>query len=220
MMKILVLLLAIVVASQANDPGTTQKLVKDLMKDYMMEIDPGTTNLTVGISYLCADLSRFTLKLTSRVLESYMWHDSRLTWDPTKYDGIKMIRYPAKLIWTPDFRLYNSQDEQEVRDDVNAVIMANGTVLWIPMATYKTYCEPGREDKGDSIACILKLGSWTYDANTLKLQSNDLDLKSMYLDTCPYVITEPKVDVESKVYPCCAEPYASMIVSFRIHHRM
>jgi len=220
MMKIFVLFLGLVVASQAADSLTTQKLVKDLMKDYLKEVDPGSTNLTFGISYVCADLSRFTLELNSKVLESYMWQDSRLKWDPTKYDGIQQIRYPAKLIWTPDFKLYNTQSDPEITDDVNTVIMANGTVLWIPMVTYKTYCEPGR-DKGDSISCVLKLGSWTYDANNLKLDSRgDLDTTSMYLDTCPYVITEPKVDVETKVYPCCAEPYASMFIRFRLHHRL
>jgi hypothetical protein len=219
MMKILILLLALVAASQAADSLTTQKLVKELLKDYMKEVDPGATNLSLGIGYLCADLSRFTLQLTSKVIESYLWVDSRLKWDPSKYDGIQQIRLPAKLIWTPDFKLYNTLNEPEERDEVNAVIMANGTVLWIPMVIYKTYCEPGR-DKGDSISCLLQLGSWTYDADNLKLQSRDLDTSSMYLDACPYVITEPKVKVDTKVYPCCPEPYASMFVSFRLHHRL
>jgi len=219
MMKILVLLLAVVVASQATNPLTTQKLVKDLMKDYMKEVDPGTTDFNLAVSYVCADLNRFTLQLTSKVVESHVWHDSRLTWDPTKYDGIKILRLPAKTLWMPDVKLYNAQDDSETIDDVNAVILANGTVMWIPMITYKSYCEPGR-DKGDSISCSLKLGSWTYDADTLKLQSQDLDITSMYLDTCPYVITEPKVNVESKVYPCCPEPYASLHINFRLHHRL
>jgi hypothetical protein len=219
MMKILVLFLAIVVASRATDPATTQKLVKDLMKDYMKEVNPGTTNLTLGISYVCADLSRFTLQLTSKVLESYEWHDSRLKWDPTKYDNIQQIRLPASSIWTPDFKLYNTMNEPEMRDDVNVVLMANGTILWIPMVIYKTYCEPGK-DKGDSIVCLLQIGSWTYDANTLILESRELDISSMYLDSCPYVITDPKVYVRSKVYPCCPEPYASMFIRFRLHHRL
>lgn len=218
-MKIFVLLLAIVAATQATDNVTAQDLVKDLMKDYMKEVNPGPTNLSLGIAYLCADLSRFTLQMTSKVMESYMWQDARLKWDPSKYDGIQQIRLPAKLIWTPDFKIFNTLNEAESRDDVNAVIMANGTVLWIPLATYKTYCEPGR-DKGDSISCLLQLGSWTYDADTLKLEARDLDLTTMYLDACPYVITDPKVNVLKKVYPCCAEPYASMFVRFRVHHRL
>jgi len=218
-MKIFVVLLAIVAVTQAAENVSAQNLVKDLMKDYLKEVDPGSTNMTLSIMYVCADLSRYTLQLTSKVLESYMWHDSRLTWDPSKYDGIQQIRYPANKIWTPDFKLYNAQDQPESRDEVNAVIMANGTVIWIPMVTYSTYCEPGRE-KGDSVACMLQLGSWTYDANTLRLDTRDLDTTSMYLDTCPYIITDPKVDVKTKVYPCCPDPYASLFVRFGVHHRL
>jgi len=219
MMKIFVLLLAIFATSQATGNVTGQKLAKELLKDYMTEVDPGITDLSFGISYLCADLNRFTLELRSKVIEIYLWHDSRLTWDPSKYDGIRHIRLPAKKIWVPDFKIYNTQNEAEVRDDVNAVIFSNGTVMWIPMVSYRTYCAPGR-DKGDSIVCMLQIGSWTYDADTLKLEGHDLDTHSMYLDSCPYVITEPQVRVESKVYPCCPEPYAAMFVRFRIHHRL
>jgi len=183
-------------------------------------VDPGETNLTFGIGYICADLSKYTLALTSKVIENYMWQDSRLTWDPTKYDGIQNIRLPAKLIWTPDFKVYNNPSGPEMRDDVNAVILSNGTVVWIPMVIYKTYCEPGKDLKGDSVSCLLHIGSWTYDANTLKLQSRDLDLSSMYLSTCPYVITDPSVKVDTTVYPCCPEPYSSMMIKFGIHHRL
>lgn len=219
-MKIFLLLLATFVAvSQAADSLTTQKLVKDLMKDYMKEVDPGSTKLALGIAYICADLSRYSLELTSKVVENYMWQDSRLKWEPSKYDNIENIRLPASMLWTPDFKIYNSHDDPEKRDDVNVVLYANGTVLWVPMVTYKSHCEPGR-DKGDSIQCQLKMGSWTYDADTLKLESRDLDTSMMYLDTCPYVITDPKVTVDTKFYPCCAEPYATMYVNFRLHHRL
>jgi len=219
MLKIFVLILATFAVSQANDSLTTQKLVKDLMKDYMKEVDPGSTNLTLSVSFMCVDVSRQALQLTSKVLENYMWQDTRLKWDPTKYGNTEQIRIPASMIWTPDFKLYNSHlVPGEVRDEVNVVVMSNGTILWIPMVVYKSYCEPGR-DRGDSISCMLHLGSWTYDANTLMLQSHDLDM-GMYLDTCPYVITDPKVKVETKVYACCPEPYSSLFVNFGVHERL
>jgi len=228
-MKIFVLLCAIFAVSQAAQnasSSTTQNLVRALLKDYLKEVDPGVTNLTFSISYQCADLRKFrSLELTSKVLESYVWEDSRLQWDPTKYDGIKQIRLPAKSVWTPDFRLYNGQEGSEVRDDVNVLIMFNGTVLWIPTVTYKTYCEPGREKsedgKGDSIVCFLQIGSWTYDADTLLLRTKEAGLDTyMYLDTCPYVITDPKVTIDSKAYPYSPEKYSTAYFRFRIHHRL
>jgi len=225
MMKIFVLLLAIVVACQCqtitNDSSIPQKLTRYLLKDYLKAADPGATDLTFSLSFQCANLKRYnSLELTSRVLESYRWEDSRLEWDPSKFDGLKQLRLPANQIWTPDMKLYNAQEEPEARDDVNVVIYANGTVIWIPTVTYKTFCEPGR-DKGDSIVCLLQLGSWTYDADTLRLDTTERAIDMfMYQDTCPYVITDPKVNVESRVYPCCTEKYASIFFRFRIHHRL
>lgn len=35
------------------------------------------------------------------------WNDYRLRWDPDKYEGIKKLRIPSKLIWLPDIVLYN-----------------------------------------------------------------------------------------------------------------
>jgi hypothetical protein len=35
------------------------------------------------------------------------WNDYRLSWDPEKYEGLKKLRIPAKMIWLPDIVLYN-----------------------------------------------------------------------------------------------------------------
>ena len=36
-----------------------------------------------------------------------VWGDSRLTWDPDDYGGIKIIRQPYESVWAPDILLYN-----------------------------------------------------------------------------------------------------------------
>jgi len=224
MLKLFVFLLATVAVYQVASESsvTKQKLVKELMKDYLKEVDPGETDLTLSLSYLCADLSRYTHELTSKLLESYAWVDSRLQWDASKYEGIKQIRLPAKMIWNPDFKLYNAPKESEARDDVNVIVYANGSVIWIPTVTYKSYCEPAKENEdADSLFCKLKIGSWTYDADTLKLRTTEQGVDTfMYIDACPYVLTDPKVRVESKIYPCCPEKYSSLEVTFGIHHRL
>ena len=35
------------------------------------------------------------------------WEDEFVTWDPTKYDGMKEITVPHSVIWTPDTYLYS-----------------------------------------------------------------------------------------------------------------
>lgn len=217
--KLFVLLSLLVTVSLVAAVTTKERLVGDLLRGYIREVDPGNTPLRMGLSYVCADLSTDTNQLTSKLLEKYGWEDSRLKWDPSHYDDLKEIRLPAKMIWTPDVKLYNAHAEPEIRDDVNAVIMSNGSVIWIPMVTYKTRCS-ANQDEENSASCKIKIGSWTYNANNLALEVQEPGFDTfMYLDTCPYVISDPTVKVESQVYPCCPDPYASMDVSFKVRPR-
>lgn len=195
-----------------------EKLIAALFKDYNKGVNPPSTPLDVALSYLCADVNKANLQLTSRLLEKYTWQDSRLKWTPKDYDNLTAIRYPAYHLWKPDLKLYNSQYEEETRDNVNVVIYSNGTVLWVPIATYKTNCLPLRRN---AFSCELLLGPWTYSTNTvgLNLAGKGFDT-FMYLDSCPYEIVEPQIKVENKTYPCCPdEAYASMDVRFVVHGR-
>jgi len=200
--------------------GTTEeKLAAVLFKDYNKNVNPPSTPLEVSLSYLCADINKANLQLNSRVVEKYTWVDSRFKWDPKAYDGITQLRYPARHLWTPDFKLYNSQYEEETRDEVNGVILNNGTVVWVPIANYKTSCAPLRRN---TFSCHLSFGSWTYNADMLglKLSGTGFD-KDMYLDSCPYDIIEPKIKVENNTYPCCpGESYSSMSVNFLLQDRV
>ena len=35
------------------------------------------------------------------------WHDEKLVWEPSEYNGLKKIRIPPDLLWRPDIVLYN-----------------------------------------------------------------------------------------------------------------
>jgi len=218
MLKLAALLLVCLTAVVVSQT-TEEKLAAVLFKDYNKNVSPHSTPLNMALSYMCANINKANLQLTSRLLEKYTWEDSRLKWDPKSYEGITHLRYPARHLWTPDFKLYNSPYEAETRDEVNSVIFNNGTVLWIPIATYKTACAPLRRN---TFSCQLKLGSWTYSANTIgmKLSGTGFD-KVMYLDACPYDIVEPQIKVENVTYPCCPEePYGTMTVNFLLHDRV
>lgn len=218
--KLLILLSLCLAVSYVTAVTDKERLVGDLLfKGYLRAVDPGNTPLRMGLSYVCADLNTDTSQLTSKLLEKYNWEDSRLKWTPANYDGIEQIRVPAKMIWTPDVKLYNTHAEPELRDDVNAVIYSNGSVLWMPLVTYKTRCSLSHDEDG-SATCDIKIGSWTYDANNLKLQLEEPGFDTvMYLDTCPFVISESTVKVETNVYPCCPEPYAALEASFTVRPR-
>jgi len=211
-------ILCVVLAQVFANTDHKQRLVSDLMKNYMREIEPNATPLKMSVSYVCANLNTDSHELTSKLLEKYTWQDNRLMWTPSHYGGIDLVIFPAKMIWTPDFKLYTAHKDAEMRDDVNAIIFSNGTVLWIPMVVYKTYCDPTSKD--ESTTCKLSIGSWTYDANTLMLKVDGEGFDTfMYIDNCPYTISEPKATVFTTTYPCCPEPYSSMKIEFKITPR-
>lgn len=215
--KLFALLSLFVTVSLVTAVSNKERLVGDLLRGYIREIDPGNTPLRMGLSYICADLNTASSQLTSKLLEKYGWDDLRLKWTPSRYDGIEHIRLPAKMIWLPDVKLYNAHAEAEIRDDVNVIVYSNGSVIWIPMVSYKTRCAV---DEDGSASCKIKIGSWTYDAINLALEIQEPGFDTfMYLDTCPYVISEPIVKVETQVYPCCPDPYASLDVDFKVRLR-
>ena len=45
---------------------------------------------------------------TVHVFMLKIWLDSRLAWNPENYDGVKKVRIPARKLWIPDTRHYNS----------------------------------------------------------------------------------------------------------------
>jgi len=196
-----------------------QKLLGDLMKNYMKAVEPDDTPLKMSVSYQCAHLNRDTHELTSKLLEKYTWQDNRLQWNPDEYGGVAAMRIPAKMLWTPDVKLFTGPSEEETRYEVNTVVFNNGTVLWMPLVIYKTYCSPSpHEDR--SASCKIQIGSWTYDAEMLKLQLDGPGFDTaMYIDTCPYTTEDFKVEVKSELYPCCPEKYASMYIEFKVTPR-
>jgi len=212
------LLLVTFAVCQGSTP-VKDTLVRDLLGDYEKDVDPGNITLHFGLGLVCANLDTTTNLLTIKLVEKYFWSDPRLRWVPSEHGGLSQLRVPARKIWTPDFKLYNPVDEAEVRDDVNVVVGADGSVTWIPLVTYKTFSSP-RTDGNRATTANLKVGSWAYDSDQINLQLSETGFDTdMYLDYCPYTVSDPKVKVDSKKYPCCPELYSSFEVEFTVHPR-
>jgi len=197
------------------------KLIKTLAKDYEKLIEPGNTTLKIGVAYVCAHYDLSDKRLHSRVFERFSWKDWRLTWDPKAYGGLNVIKVPSHLLWTPaDVRLFNAFEDSTVRDDVNAVILSDGTVYWVVPAFYTTLCGPGEVKNDNKGHCHISLGSWTYDADDLPLALfNDGVDQKFYLDDCPHVMSNVNVYIKKTKYDCCPDPYASLEVDFDLEPR-
>lgn len=101
-----------------------------------------------------------------------------------------------------------------------AVVSSDGTVLWIPMAIFKSTCSIDiTHFPFDEQNCNLKFGSWTYDGFKLNIDFYD-DLEEV--DVSDYIpsnewnlIAHPAVK-NVKYYPCCAEPYPDLTFNLKI----
>jgi len=100
------------------------------------------------------------------------------------------------------------------------VFLSDGTVYWIPPATYETLCTESEDDDDHSFHCRLTLGSWTRDERNLPLQlfASGVDTK-MYLKTCPYVVEHAKAVIKHTKYDCCPELYDSLEINFDVVKR-
>lgn len=103
--------------------------------------------------------------MTTNVWLKQEWTDYRLAWNSSRYEGVKVLRIPAKRLWLPDIVLYNNADgTYEVSLYTNAVVQANGSIMWLPPAICKSACKiEVKHFPFDQQNCSLKFRSWTYD---------------------------------------------------------
>nr|XP_057942843.1 neuronal acetylcholine receptor subunit beta-2-like isoform X2 [Doryrhamphus excisus] len=112
-----------------------------------------------------------SIRVSLSQLISVEWNDYRLRWDPEKYEGIKKLRIPSKLLWLPDIVLYNNADGvYEVSFYCNTVVSNTGDIFWLPPAIYKSACAIEVQNfPFDQQNCTLKFRSWTYDHTEVDL---------------------------------------------------
>jgi len=207
-------------SSEAETPKyeTITKLSREKSKDYLSNVAPTPIHLKIGMAYICASYDRRSGVVTSRVYQRLSWIDPRTAWNPSEHGGLEVTRVPIDKLWTPDIKLFNAFDEEEDIEDTNAVVLANGTIYWIPPITMKTYCE--RPDKDGKIHCELSMGSWTFSKADIELElfNNGFDT-DMYLHACPYVVSHGSAHIVDKFYPCCPGSYPRFDVAFDIEPR-
>ncbi|XP_004538921.2 neuronal acetylcholine receptor subunit beta-2 [Maylandia zebra] len=129
-----------------------------------------TVSIQVSLSQLISVNEREQI-MTTNLWLFQEWNDYRLRWDPEKYEGIKKLRIPSKLIWLPDIVLYNNADGvYEVSFYCNAVVSSTGDIFWLPPAIYKSACAIEVQNfPFDQQNCTLKFRSWTYDHTEVDL---------------------------------------------------
>jgi hypothetical protein len=101
-----------------------------------------------------------------------------------------------------------------------AVVSSDGSVLWIPMAIFKSTCSIDiTHFPFDVQTCNMKFGSWTYDGFKLDVDFYD-DLESVditdYIESNEWALLEYPAIKNVKIYPCCSEPYPDLTFTLKL----
>ncbi|CAB3407819.1 unnamed protein product [Caenorhabditis bovis] len=158
--------------------------------------------------------------MNSNVWLRMSWIDHYLTWDPSEYGNIREVRLPINNIWKPDVLLYNSVDQQfDSTWPVNAVVLYNGNVTWIPPAIIRSSCSIDIAFfPFDTQHCTMKFGSWTYSGYFTDLVNTTIS-PATYKPNGEWEL----LDMESKrsifFYECCPEPYYDVTFTIVIRRR-
>ncbi|XP_050442726.1 neuronal acetylcholine receptor subunit beta-3-like [Adelges cooleyi] len=158
----------------------TDKLRRDLLRSYDRNSRPiigdNLTNVTVSpvIKYVDLDYKQSIITINAWV--SMTWQDEKLLWNTTEYGGIKAVNMAYDEIWMPDIVAYNSADgsHEDMYGRTGCVVRSNGMVHWIPPAKYRVFCDVDMTNwPFGEHTCSLRLGSWTYDGNSISMQINE-----------------------------------------------
>jgi hypothetical protein len=222
-------LIVVLAASQLNAMKTMTKmeqLANDLTTHHLPHVAPGKDmTIKTKMHVLCVDKDMFNPDMmTVKMLETYMWTDNRMKWNPTEYDGIKKIHLPTKMVWTPDMTVYDADHEMLHRDEVNVIITHTGVMAWMPTTTYRMRCSTHTTKMTSTTTndmCQFTIGSASMDDGMMKMNEDGIMLDTtMYGTKCPMKITNPVVKVETKTYPCCEGTYSTLKMTMTINMNM
>lgn len=125
-------------------------------------------------------------------------------------------------IWQPDITLYNSiTPNVDYYGATNFVVEPDGKVIWVPPATFKTFCDANlRNWPFDSHTCNLLFGSWIYDGHEIDIvQKQTVSHLELYVENNEWAVTDITVGRSVTFYSCCTEPYVDVRYNITVARR-
>ncbi|KAB0791322.1 hypothetical protein PPYR_03122 [Photinus pyralis] len=199
------------------------RLKKDLLQNYDRFLrpehsnDPTQLKIALTILHLEIDEAKSTIMLDSWL--TLEWTDSKLRWNEKDYGGLTQIKVADHEVWQPDIFLYNSVGEGEQLPRVgskNVVVYSKGKVLWVPSIKLTALCDFNmRHWPFDQQRCYLKLGSWTFSSQEIKMENSSMCTVEDTASASSWEI-EVSGEVTSTKYACCVETYESLTYRLNI----
>ncbi|XP_028398917.1 neuronal acetylcholine receptor subunit alpha-7-like [Dendronephthya gigantea] len=153
------------------------------------------------------------------------WNNPMLTWKGSDYMNITSINVDRNLVWVPDMCLYNTADNtgslyQSL--DTKVIVTSDGNCTWLAPIILKSECKIDVEFfPFDEQSCVLQFGSWTYSSVSIDVNTTDTEADlSNFITNGEWDIIDVKARRHEDFYPCCDEPYPSIIFTVRVRRRM
>ncbi|KAL3865422.1 hypothetical protein ACJMK2_042812 [Sinanodonta woodiana] len=169
------------------------------------------------------DMDEKNQVLTTNAWLDLTWKDERIHWDKDKYNGLEVVRLPAKKLWLPDVVLYNNADDYtDPFMSINAMVSYDGTIRWPPPVRFRSSCKVVITFfPFDSQECEMKFGSWTYDKAQVDLinKTAEVDVSSYYTNG-EWMLTSFKIVRNEVIYPISDAIYPDVTIKLRIRRRI
>jgi len=230
---ILILGVTLTAGSSGQD---VENLMGYMFRQYNKDVLPldtdGPVNVEIGVSLINMNLASQVMSATAWV--RMRWTDYRLSWEPTDHNGLDVIRVPGHMIWTPDLEVYNAGNfgdssfhDRMGKDTFLHLVYYNGTVLSVPAVPISAICAEADITLPETApqSCNIKMGSWTYDGDHIKLTPYNSRATNEILDhidlsemrNSAWVITSQKNNVlKSNTYPGVPGVYYAMEYEFQM----
>ncbi|XP_021375385.1 neuronal acetylcholine receptor subunit alpha-10-like [Mizuhopecten yessoensis] len=183
-------------------------------------------NVVVGFGFSLIqimDMDEKNQLLITNAWLQHTWIDERISWDAKDYNGLEVIRLPAKKLWLPDVVLYNNADDYTSGFmPINAMVKYNGEIFWSPPTRLRSSCKVDiTYFPFDSQICKLKFGSWTYPKAQVDLvnMSGLVDLTT-YTTNGEWMLKEYYITRNEIVYPIGNDKYPDVTVIIVIQRRI
>ena len=153
----------------------------------------------------------------------YNWTDSRLAWQNVLGSGpatnrTRKVSLDKAKVWSPDIVAYNTVTSPELLSPEIVVVTEDGTVLYVPLVRIRFRCSLGNVDSDRGSVCVLRLGSWTHDSDTVMTNASGVNLEGFESDPEYELVESASVNFLVR-FQCCEGAYSQARYSFNIKKR-
>ncbi|KAL4222471.1 hypothetical protein ACF0H5_018511 [Mactra antiquata] len=171
------LTLSFLATISAQDSYVWKSILKsNITTDYVTDIAPNTTttiSIQLGLMSILSLDTRSEIFLVSGFL-LMSWTDGRLTWTPSDFNGLEMMKMKVGNVWTPPIMVANGGSSIKLINDdsdlssVYLNVQSDGTVTWLSPANIDAQCTMNiKTYPFDTQECTVIISSWIFTAQEI-----------------------------------------------------